>query len=193
MEGGQEDDLIPNIQRLSRMISQQSLKSLSVNDLFDSETTTPLKAARRRRYGSWREKVFQTFEDPSYSRVAYGINFFVLFLIVFSTLTLIFSTIEEFNQTARQRLMWFVVECIVIILFTIEYVVRLVCAPNLLLFLIQPLNVLDLLTILPFYIDLIVGNVEDSAHVGGLATLRIIRLVRILRGSRKCCDFLEQL
>mmetsp|Transcript_32623 Transcript_32623/g.89298 ORF Transcript_32623/g.89298 Transcript_32623/m.89298 type:complete len:448 (+) Transcript_32623:100-1443(+) len=78
------------------------------------------------------------------------------------------------------------IETVCIVIFTTEYLVRFcVCTAKTtrLKFLIDPLNLLDVLAIMPWYIDLIVSAVADSGGggAGGLGVLRIVRLTRVLR------------
>jgi len=98
-----------------------------------------------------------------------------------------------------------VLESICVSLFTVEYMVRLVLAPScrselldldktidmvteletivipspamrLVSFVAQPMNIIDLLVIFPWYVDLILGWVS-----GHLVVLRVLRLTRLLR------------
>ena len=46
----------------------------------------------------------------------------------------------------------------------LEYAVRLVCSPNKIKFVTAPLNVVDLLAILPYFICFIVDGLEVDIH-----------------------------
>lgn len=72
---------------------------------------------------------------------------------------------------------WFVIEILCITWFTFEYVVRLLSAPQKLVFLRSFLNIIDLVAILPYYITLPM----TEARVTSLTVLRVIRLVRVFR------------
>lgn len=48
-----------------------------------------------------------------------------------------------------------VIDWITIVIFTIDYFARLIFSPNPLRFIIQPLNIVDLVSFLPFYIEVI--------------------------------------
>eukprot|EP00732_Lithocolla_globosa_P004770 Lithocolla_globosa_v1_NODE_4556_length_1410_cov_24.832472.p1 type:complete len:383 gc:universal NODE_4556_length_1410_cov_24.832472:79-1227(+) len=156
--------------RVSNDISDDEGKShLLVND-SDNEDL-PMKV-----------KIHQTFENPHFSKLAMFINLFVLFLIISSTLTLMFSTIVAWNNTPEERAAWFLVECIIIGLFTVEYVIRVATAPDIPSYVVQPLNIVDLVAILPFYLQLLLLAVlEDDVNLSALAVLRVLRLVRLGR------------
>ena len=64
------------------------------------------------------------------------------------------------------------------ITFTLEYLIRLGCAPRVGSFVLSPVNVIDLVAFLPFWVQLM-ANMEHNAT--GLATLRMARVVRLVR------------
>lgn len=125
----------------------------------------------------WRFKIFRTFEDPSYSVIAQSINMVVLVLILFSTVAFVLETQPELAGLK----FWEISEMVVVACFSFEYVVRLFCAPFVWKFIRQPLNVVDLLAILPFYIELGLGGSDNAESLGNLRVLRAVRLMRVFR------------
>jgi hypothetical protein len=89
---------------------------------------------------------------------------------------------KEHNDFATTGRTWFgYMESAFIAWFTLEYLARFFTSPRKLLFLRSFLNIIDVLAIVPFYIDLILNTViEDSKNLS-LAFLRILRLVRVFR------------
>ena len=76
-----------------------------------------------------------------------------------------------------------VVEAVVIAFFIFDYVIRLCSAPHRLRFVVYPLNIIDLLVILPYFITL---GVELGLGVsfGANALVRVIRVARLMRFGR---------
>ena len=77
------------------------------------------------------------------------------------------------------------VETVCIIAFSIEFLARLFASPatvGLRAFATAPMNAIDLLAIIPFYLSLILEGLEDFEIIGKTGKMiRLIRVMRILR------------
>lgn len=94
----------------------------------------------------------------------------VIFLIVVSIILVSIETLPGLSPQVQQALR--VSEAVITLLFTVEYVLRVVTAPRKTDYVLSFYGVIDLLAILPFYLSL--GAVD-------LRILRIFRLFRVLR------------
>ena len=80
---------------------------------------------------------------------------------------------------------------IVLVWFTLEYGIRLICSPNKCHFVFEALNLIDIAAILPFYVtegvQLILGGMEMT-HLSEirrfLQILRVLRILRVLKLAR---------
>jgi len=81
------------------------------------------------------------------------------------------------NYHQKDSLTLDILEYIIISIFSLEYLLKIFTAPVWYKWAIRPMNVLDLLAILPFFIELALAD----AGVSGLAVVRVIRLLRIIR------------
>lgn len=74
---------------------------------------------------------------------------------------------------------WSTIELVYVAWFTLEYVLRVIAAPNRVKFMTSPLGLVDFLAILPYYITLLFE--ADGVLITSFPVLRIIRLIRVLR------------
>lgn len=126
-----------------------------------------------------------------------------MIFILLSSLTLVLSTIEgvgcisnqtgvngEDSRECTERLFVFLIESICITWFTIEYLIRLYAAPNKSKFFRSILNTIDLISILPFYISVLLDliyrdNIKDLKSIRkATEILRVLRVMRILKLAR---------
>jgi voltage-gated potassium channel len=129
-----------------------------------------------------KEKVYQVLEaPPESSGFARNFNYFMVFLILLNVTVVILETVAWIHL----EFFWLfaIIDVISVVIFSIEYILRLwVCTLNpayshpitgRLRYLVSPFAIIDLLSILPFYLPFLI-------HVD-LRFLRILRLFRILR------------
>ncbi|XP_046896869.1 potassium voltage-gated channel subfamily C member 4 isoform X1 [Hypomesus transpacificus] len=149
----------------------------------------------------WQPKIWALFEDPYSSKAARGVAFASLFFILVSITTFCLETHEAFNDLINNTdlvtvanvtttvVTWEVVtkpvlnlvEGVCVVWFTFEFLVRIICCPNKVLFVKNMLNVIDFVAILPFYLELGLSGLSSKAASDVLGFLRVVRFVRILR------------
>ncbi len=96
-------------------------------------------------------------------------------LIVFSLITFSLETLPNLSETAARSL-W-IAEVITIMVFTAEYMLRVVVADDKLRFVSSFFGIVDLLAILPFYI-------ATGVDLRSARAFRLLRLVRIVKLAR---------
>ena len=141
-----------------------------------------------------------------------------IFFVILSTLTLTLNTLPEYRikvlnetlkheHTSRSNMsglamggesvhyidnpLFELVEVICIVWFTLEYLLRLCSSPNKRKFLKGALNVIDLISILPFYISLLFANEHFESLINQtkrfrrvLTLFRVLRILRIFKLAR---------
>ena len=110
-------------------------------------------------------------DTPAGRRFAVGVQV----LILFSLLSFALSTTPQLSQKV-QRILWWE-QFAVILLFTVEYLVRLIAAPNKPKYIFSFFGVIDLLSILPFY-------VQGGIDLRGLRAIRLVHIFQILKLGR---------
>lgn len=127
--------------------------------------------------------LYLLFEQPGSSRAARYMSVFLFVAIVVSTLSLVLETMPELRPHIS-RDFWFGLEVVCTGIFTWEYVVRIsvcnVTGKSACRFLKAPLNLIDLGSIVPFYVWFILMQ-SDQKFGKALSILRMIRLVRLFR------------
>lgn len=126
-----------------------------------------------------KKKVYLLFDVPSSSNAAFWVMIFIMFCIFASTVCFCLQTVPSLEGLTA---MWFWFEIFFVSVFTFEYVIRFWATPQRKMeFVKDPFNVVDLLAILPFYVDIIVTAIVGAEAAADLRFLRAIRLVRIFR------------
>ena len=100
-------------------------------------------------------------------------------LIVFSVLLVMVETVEEID--ARYGTLLLVLEWIVTILFTIEYVARLATVASKVRYARSFFGVVDLLAILPVYLSLVLPGAQSLLVIRSLRLLRVFRVFKMAR------------
>lgn len=73
------------------------------------------------------------------------------------------------------------VEGVCVVWFTFEFLVRIICCPDKVVFIKNTLNIIDFVAILPFYLEMGLSGLSSKAASDVLGFLRVVRFVRILR------------
>ena len=87
---------------------------------------------------------------------------------------------ESVTTPSRHALWMHIVNTAAVIWFTVEYILRLISSPNKLEFLVTAGNIIDLLSILPYY----VASFLSSSSSRVLSVIRVVRVLRVLKLSR---------
>lgn len=121
----------------------------------------------------WRKIVHLTLEDAGHSSLARIISILVMLAIAISTTVFCLDTVPGLEGNSA----FFPIEATIVGIFSLEYVLRLCCSKSMPRFVIQTMNIIDLLSIVPFF-------VEVSSSKSGVASLRVFRVVRLARVFR---------
>lgn len=115
----------------------------------------------------------------------------LLYLIFFSVLVVVVESIPEIGQQYIQ-LFW-TIEAALTVIFTIEYVLRIIISPKPLKYIFSFWGIIDLLSILPTYLSILLSGYHYLIVVRIFRLLRIFRILRLARFNREAATIVEAL
>ena len=84
-------------------------------------------------------------------------------------------------MTTKERHYLYVIETFCVIWFTIEFCSRFLLSPQKCQFVKSLMNLIDFVSIIPFYMQLILKSEDTETNVIGIAMLRVLRIARVFR------------
>ena len=132
------------------------------------------------------KKIWQLFEYPDTSLSARLLAFWSGFVIALSITVFCIETLPTLNEGSKNERSqpWFSIELGCICWFTFEYIIRLISSPNKWKFIKSFMSVVDLLSILPYFISLSINYDKNAAPISVLWVFRLVRVFRIFKLSR---------
>ena len=208
----QSNGILSKPETVSYEIFSSELKFFQLDGYFedsDDELSSELPEARRRaaeslpcvrKFRRTRRNVWRFFEQPitpaerTYTK-------FSLILTVLSMVSLCLETlptvkqsqlqIQRGNTTAEQitvdyDIVWSAVEVVFTIWFSVEFVLRFLCTPKIVKFVLSFSTLVDITALSPLYVKIIVQSVTDkkASNMVPYPVLRVLRLVRLLKLKR---------
>lgn len=183
------------------MVFQEKMDDLKDNLKVDQELMAEIDSKydnerfKHMLFGEARKILWNFVENPYSSTWAKAFsvvsNLFVLFSIVAMALNTV-KELQKYRINGKTHMEW--VEIITILFFTFEYLVRLVSTPNITMFLKSGLNFVDMIAVVPYFMQIVFEAISDSedmnaqedlktiARVSKIShVLKIVKLLRIFR------------
>jgi voltage-gated potassium channel len=121
---------------------------------------------------NWRSQIHEIiYETNTPAGKAFDIA--LLFFILASLFIVALDSIPEIH--ARHGALFLALEWALTVIFTLEYILRLLVIRKPLRFMLSPLGIIDLMAILPSYLSVFVPGAQS------LMVLRVLRLLRVFR------------
>uniref|UniRef100_A0A914XPD8 BTB domain-containing protein n=1 Tax=Plectus sambesii TaxID=2011161 RepID=A0A914XPD8_9BILA len=144
---------------------------------------------------TFQQTMWNAFENPHTSTTALVFYYVTGFFIAVSVMCNVIETVPCKYIVAKDgtddssitcgdlfESQFFVVDTACVIIFTIEYLLRLYAAPERCKFVRSIMSVIDVVAIMPYYVGL---GLQDNKDVSGaFVTLRVFRVFRIFKFSR---------
>ncbi|MFV1981757.1 MAG: ion transporter, partial [Rhodothermia bacterium] len=128
-----------------------------------------------RELSPWRAKLHEIIYEAD-TPAGKWFDIVLIVLILTSVLIVMLDSVETIRETHGELL--YILEWTFTILFSIEYVVRLICVGRPLSYATSFFGVIDLLAILPTYVSLVIPS---SRYLLVIRLLRVLRVFRVLK------------
>lgn len=106
---------------------------------------------------------------------------FLLWIILFSVLVVMLESVPEYGNSYSK--LFFVVEWVMTVIFSIEYVLRIWISPKPFRYIFSFWGIIDLFSILPTYLSLFFGGYHYLLIVRIFRLLRVFRVFKLARFS----------
>ena len=139
---------------------------------------------------SFKEKIYQII-FKSDTKAGKWFDIVLLYLIFFSVLTVIIESVPEYGS--RYSVYFWTIELILTIIFTFEYLARIFVTPKPLKYIFSFWGIIDLLSVIPTYLSLILAGYHYFLVVRIFRLLRIFRILRLARFNREAALIIDAL
>jgi hypothetical protein len=155
---------------------------------------------------SLQRTVWEVFECPESSNMARIVAIISIIMIVVSIATFIIETVpsirnepsvsldnntnqyQSLSSNNESGVFWifFMIETVCVSWFSLEFICRFLVAPSKFAFIKNGPNIIDVVSIIPYFIQLIglIFQKKDSNVSGFSSTLTVLRIVRLVRVFR---------
>jgi len=136
-----------------------------------------------------RQRIWMLMSVPESSVPARVINTTILMFIFISSISFILETVDSLKSDTSDLTFW-LIETASIVVFTCEFILRVSTCPSYKGFFKSFSNLIDLVAIIPYYIELFTTAALGTSVYGGdgassgLASTRILRVLRLARVFR---------
>ncbi|CAK4632979.1 unnamed protein product [Aphanomyces euteiches] len=129
---------------------------------------------------SFRNQLWLIFHEPHSSSLARVVSIALLSAVFVATTVYILSTLPDLDDLTKAILS--TIEAVCMYMFTIEFCIRLCCTPEFFKFIQDIFNWIDMISIIPFFLEMFL-NLKGSSF-GVIRIIRLLRVARILKLSR---------
>lgn len=135
------------------------------------------KSAHNQVYRSWRSRLHEIiFESNTNAGKAFDIT--LLAFIVISIIVVMLDSVADLH--ARYGRLFFILEWFFTAVFTVEYMLRLICIGRPFKYMVSVLGIIDLLAIIPSYLSFVYIGSQSLLVLRALRLLRVFRIFRLV-------------
>ncbi len=129
-------------------------------------------------YAPWRHRLHEIIFEAD-TKMGKAFDVVLLILIVLSILLVMLESISDYQKAYGH---WFeIIEWVFTIFFTIEYVLRLICVYKPSRYAFSFFGVIDLVSVLPSYLALVIPNTNYFMAVRAMRLVRVFRIFKLAK------------
>ncbi|KAG7513767.1 potassium voltage-gated channel subfamily V member 2-like [Solea senegalensis] len=192
---------LKDTQRCCWIVFEEKVDELKDNLKVESELMAEIQVKyndetfKDMMFGDVRKTLWNIVENPYSSAVAKVVGVLSNLFVLLSIMAMTLDSVEElqiYTVNGKTYAQW--VEIITIVFFTVEYLLRLLTTPDVMMFLMSGLNFVDMVAVMPYFLQIIFDaftNTEDvntqedlrtMARVSNLGhVLKVVKLLRVFR------------
>jgi len=136
------------------------------------------------------QKYDNLLQDPD-NKFWRRLNKFIVLLVIISVLILVFESIWDIEVNYRNEL--FIADFFISTIFLYEYFYRFIRSKEKISFVANPLNIVDLLSFLPFFIWLIFSPLLSTEVLKVFRLIRIFRVLKLVKNIHVLVWFIKAL
>jgi len=127
---------------------------------------------------NWRSKLHQIIYEAD-TKKGKLFDLIIIWAILFSILLVMLESIKELD--AKYHTFFNISEWVITILFTIEYILRIISVKRPKSYIFSFYGIIDLLSTIPKYLSLFIGGAHALVALRALRLLRIFRILKLVR------------
>lgn len=139
---------------------------------------------------SWQHKLHQIIYEAD-TPAGKLFDVVLLFVILLSILLVVLESVEQIG--AKYFVLLDTLEWIITILFTLEYVARIICVKKPSAYIFSFYGIIDLLSTIPKYLSLFVVGTHSLVAIRALRLLRVFRILKLTRYISESTNFARSL
>lgn len=126
----------------------------------------------------WKQKLHEIIYEAD-TPMGKWFDIVLIFLILFSVLLIMLESVKEIDVEYHRTLL--TLEWIVTILFTIEYIARIICIQRPFKYIFSFYGVIDFLSTIPLYLSYVLAGSQVLLAVRAFRLLRVFRILKLVQ------------
>lgn len=126
----------------------------------------------------WKQKLHEIIYEAD-TPMGKWFDIVLIFVILFSVLLIMLESVKQIDEEYHRTLL--TLEWVVTILFTIEYIARIICIQKPFKYIFSFYGIIDFLSTIPLYLSYVLAGSQVLLAVRAFRLLRVFRILKLVR------------